>query len=868
MNKSSNLSILNKWKLFFLLCAVEGLAAFFWTAGISSDTESSFFLGFSKTRLVLLFATLLPVLLFFSFSLSKKLLEWSINKITGFKHPWVLFLLGTAGTVSGILLPQILFSIYKTSGEFFYLAVFQRLLPIFSWLIFISLQLLFTLQITLHTCKWQNLKARSRMYRLGVIILAFFVVIWVIIASTNYGLTPDIIGWGTTAVSLLEWQIWLSWFICSGLIVLFVSETKFSQSIRRFKHLDLVIALGIYLLTLLIWIGQPVVPAYFATPGREPNYEIYPFSDGAFYGHFAQNLLIGNGFKGDEIPPRPLYILFLAAIHAVAGQDYVNVINLQTVFLAFLPLVLYFIGKELHSRPAGILLALFSIFKEWTAVVTAPIALGSSNLKLFFADVPASLGISLFVLFAILWLKSRDKNPLFALISGGLMGLQMLIRTQSLILLGPLFLIALILYFPKWKKWVFSCILLVLGVGISIFPWLWRNYQITGEFVFDHPDSQTRSIAMRLSPTGKENPLRLPGEDDAAYTERLSDIIMTYYKTEPGRIISFVGSQYIHCQINNLLILPVRNGINSFADLVFPETAFWQKDYTNLNPGQTALIFINLALISLGLGAVWKKTGFIGLVPLFSYLTYDFSVAAARYSGGRYLIPVDWVLLFYYAVGLIEITYLVLLLFNVQISPLPNLKKEPAGQTQKAETGFKKKILRGTIIGLCFLLIGSSIPLSEKIVPEKYPALPREELQEKFQKSLDETSLSDEDLQKIDELFKDETLFMGYGRDIYPRFYHANDGEPLSDKTGYRVLDYDRFTFLLVSPTNTLVMLKNAESPEVFPNASDVLLLGCQHTNYIDAALVILPEEGVVYTADNLKTFTCTPAETEEEAEE
>ena len=404
--------------------------------------------------------------------------------------------------------------------------------------------------------------------------------------------------------------------------------------------------------------------------------------------------------------------------------------------------------------------------------------------------------------------------------------------------------------FPELeKRRVFSCVLLVLGLGISIFPWLWRNYQITGEFVFDHPDSQTRNIAMRLSPSGSENPARQPGENDAEYTERLSGIIMNYYKTEPGRIISFVGSHYIHIQINNLLILPIRNGLNDFDELIFPETAFWQEDFTSLNLNQIILIFINLMLISLGLGAAWKKTGLIGFIPLFSYLVYNFSVAAARYSGGRYLIPVDWVIFFYYAIGLIEVTYLLFLIFDIKISPLINFGNESKNQTQKNESGLKKKILLGALIGLCFFLMGSTIPLSEKIVPERYPSLPLDELQAKFHQSLNSAPLSKEELQKIDELIADEAMFLGYGRAIYPRFYQANDGEPLSDKTGYRVLDYARFTFLLVSPTNSLVILKDEESPQVFPNASDVMVLGCPQGNYIDAALVILPEENAFYTA-------------------
>ena len=856
---------LKKWKIFFILNTVQGFTALIWTASLQSDSEQTIFLGFSKSRLLLLFVLCLLIFFFFALSSSRRLSARLLDLFSDSKAQWILILSGAGGIISGILIPQILFSIYQTSGVYIYRALFERLLPVFSWLGLFSLEFLFLLQHTQHALKWDNIKSRVSIYRWGLYFFLFFLVVWLLIAITNYGLTPDLVGWGSSAVGLLEWQIWISWILCSGLIMLVGKNSVFSKVIKGFKHLDLAIVLGIYLFTLLVWVGQPIVPAYFATPGREPNFEVYPYSDGAFYGHFAQNILIGNGFKGMEIPPRPLYILFLAAMHALGGQNYIDVINFQTIFMAFFPLVLFFIGKELHNRSTGILLALLAIFKEWTAIITAPIALSTSNTKLFFADVPASLGVSIFVLLTMLWLKKHKKNLLFPLITGGTLGLVMLIRTQSLILLPAIFFVAFFIYLPDWKKWVLSCILVMLGVGLSIVPWLWRNQKITGEFVFDHPDSQTRVVAQRLSPTAKENPERLPGENDADYNERLSEIILNYYKTEPGRIISFVGAQLINCEINSLFILPVRNGVLSPSDLITPEIAFWQTKITAPNFFQKILILLNLAVVSIGLGASWKKNKIIGLIPIFSQLSYNFSTAAARYSGGRYLIPVDWIILLYYAIGLIEITFSILLLLNVDISTNQFKNILADKEKNKKEKTLKQMLFEGIVISGFFLIIGSSLPLAEIFIPEKYPLLSDTAMHEKFEQQLKETPLAENELQTIIKLMSNEDMFLGYGRAIYPRFYQANDGEPLSDKTGYRVLDYARFTFLLVSPTNSLVILKDEESPQVFPNASDVMVLGCPQGNYIDAALVILPEENAFYTAGNLADFTCTPLELQDQ---
>ena len=48
----------------------------------------------------------------------------------------------------------------------------------------------------------------------------------------------------------------------------------------------------------------------------------------------------------------------------LAGQDYNQVILVQMFVLACFPAVLYLLGKEFGSRPAGIMLALLTIFSR------------------------------------------------------------------------------------------------------------------------------------------------------------------------------------------------------------------------------------------------------------------------------------------------------------------------------------------------------------------------------------------------------------------------------------------------------------------------------------------------------------------------
>ena len=94
----------------------------------------------------------------------------------------------------------------------------------------------------------------------------------------------------------------------------------------------------------------------------------FPYSDAGFYDYLSQSLLIGTNYLGG-IPPRPLYVTFLAILHFFFGQNYPAIIAAQTLVLAFFPVTLYFLAKKLHTPAAGVTVALFAIFRELVGLV-------------------------------------------------------------------------------------------------------------------------------------------------------------------------------------------------------------------------------------------------------------------------------------------------------------------------------------------------------------------------------------------------------------------------------------------------------------------------------------------------------------------
>ena len=195
--------------------------------------------------------------------------------------------------------------------------------------------------------------------------VAFMILLAVIafIAVTRIGLLPDSAYWGEPGVPVLGWQLGLA-LLCGA--CLFLAGLRW----RNARKIDWALAAGVWLLAVAIWMTVPVgvVKNSFYAPINPPAYQPFPHSDAGYYDLMAQSLLIGYPYQGD-IPTRPLYITFLAFLHVLVGQRYDLIILGQTLLLALIPVAFYFLGRRLHSRAAGLIAALFAIFREWDSLL-------------------------------------------------------------------------------------------------------------------------------------------------------------------------------------------------------------------------------------------------------------------------------------------------------------------------------------------------------------------------------------------------------------------------------------------------------------------------------------------------------------------
>ncbi len=325
------------------------------------------------------------------------------------------------------------------------LPYYQRLSPLLTYLLLLVAQFSFWCVAVRYGAHPAAMEGERPVWRAGLLAFALLLLAFVFVAISRVGLTPDSAYWGEPGVPILGWQFALALFAGGCFLVA-------ALGLRDLPRMDLILAICIWLLAVGIWLSVPtsVMKNSFYGPIDPPANQPFPNSDAGYYNSMAESLLIGYPYQG-VIPTRPLYIVLLALLHAVAGERYNLIIAGQTLVLALIPVVLYFLGRRLHSRRAGVIVALFAVFREWNSLLISS-QTRVSNTRTLLVDLPTLLLILVVCLFVVRSLQQRDRRS--ALLAGGVFGLLLLLRTQTA-LLFPIICVLIVLAYglrsPTWR---------------------------------------------------------------------------------------------------------------------------------------------------------------------------------------------------------------------------------------------------------------------------------------------------------------------------------------------------------------------------------------------------------------------------------
>jgi hypothetical protein len=442
------------------------------------------------------------------------------------------------------------------------------------------------------------------------------------------------------------------------------------------------------------------------------------------------------------------------------------------------------------------------------------------------------------------WLRKTNNDYLPGIISGASFGLVVLVRSQAQLLL-PILLAGIVFTggaLREWRKAIQKTLIFTLGLLIVVIPWVWRNYQVSGK-----PAVENTGFYIRMFAGGYSEPTDiidiLPGESFDEYNARIKSQIIRYVFNHPVEVAGIYAAYFIHNEIISVIYLPM--SLNLYAPRSYVDhLPFWDDPHINLANSYGVMFFFTLGLISLGVGLAVKRLKFLGALPLLIHFTYSLSVAIARISGWRFMLPVDWILLVYYCMGLIQLVVMV-----VSVVWNRNLATEDA--SSDLENGsLRSSFFQGKIYLAVagFLLIGLSLPIIELAMPVRYPSLPQNELIETYVPSALQLDGGEQvtasALKKFLETEPAATIL--YGRALYPAYYKQGSYWGDSNPTLLAVSQFDRLQFTLIGPVRAFAFIPLQGAPQYFPHAADVFLVGCKQDDLIRALIVKVNDQALV----------------------
>ena len=591
--------------------------------------------------------------------------------------------------------------------------------------------------------------------------------------------------------------------------------------------------LAIWLLAFALWSAMPLKASWFADPPRPPNYTWSPNSDAYLYEATAQSLLAGAGLRHPQWGAavlRPLYSGLLALFHVLSGPGYEDIIPLQVAFLALAPVLLYAVTRRLASSAAGALAALLMILRERNALALAD-TITVSHPKLLMADLPAALGFLLAVWLTLRWLE-QPRNRVYPVLLGGALGAFLLVRLESFVTWGLLLLVGVVLFRRRQMAlWWRGAALAALAFVAFVSPWVWRNWRMTGQVYLVSP--------------GYEQAIweKLFGSPEEPQASGGSPLAMRVQAVRPGGLQGeelggegYRGRHFVNNLGNMLLYLPAapQAVLSGFETLVTRRPAdfsaeayvrslpYWWSEWDGRLSAVSLLpLWLNLTLLALGLWALWRRSGWAGMIPAGLALIYIAALTWIGRSGGRWLLEVDWVSMMLVSVGVVEAGRMAL-----------GGEWLPWKMAHTAAVGSSPREV-WVALAVVFLL-GLALPLAEQVIPRRYT---QAEAERRLTALLGDASpLSAAEKAEVQRLL-DDGASVWLGRALYPRFFAA--GEGMEGLGGMHKRPYSRLEWFLVGSANLWVVFPGGERETRFPRTADVLIVGMQPADYFDVALTV-----------------------------
>ena len=567
---------------------------------------------------------------------------------------------------------------------------------------------------------------------------SIFIIFILLIKQFGYIRVPDDRLWNGAGNPINFTQISYSFLFVYTLILLLIF---FGNKYKDKSLFSIILPISIVLFSILIWKWSPDLRNYFIQLPNKPNFEYYPYSDARGFDFGGQFVRYGFGIENNLDNTYPFTMFLTYIYHLFSKQDFIMTFQIQMVLMLLLPLGIYLIGKTLGSKEVGLFTAALIIFQEGTAIRLSG-EISNVHIQLLMSEIPTLLCLVWGTYFFISGLK--NKKILDFILSGMIVGFASLCR------LNPLFVMAaysIVLFFYMiinknlWKGFIsFASSFSFIFVG-----WYFYIYKVTGYFYFW---DKMRSVFRRNNAIAP-----LPQHLSSMISPMESVLSLIFDK------LSILFNHFLHNLFNCFISLPMKFISSNPVDINNFIFKFWdpyQPWDGTLSLFELFMIILNLIIISFAIAQLWKKNSWKALIPLVLFVSYSAALGAARTSGGRYLTPINWVLLFYYGCG---VWYLLKPVTNAFLPTSINFIPESNLKTQKTLKFIALVVLLSVFISMMAL----PIIIKDRLV------LAEEDIVLQFEEAYVENNQS---LKKLDDILNDENIYLIDAIALYPTINH------------------------------------------------------------------------------------------------
>lgn len=814
---------------------------------IPADQKNAFLFGLSKERLLMLggFGILL-LLDILALLFRDKIIPILIHNDQLRKICYIFMII----SLFFLLMPDYRF--HKAA------AYFSRLKPLILWLFLSAVLFSIFLCYTKDRFSWikslcKNLYPYHKFITVSVLII-FAVLLFIEISGL--GKTVEASLWNKNGIPLQSIQLFCT-------IVIYAILWKCGLFRRMANNKRLLHFLIIWAVSAIIWSLAPKSPHFFSPGPYLPDQNYYPYSDAVSYDIAGQTALNGWGFKFKHIVLKPALVLINFLTHLISGNNYNLSMYVQSALFALLPAILFLFGDAIGGIGCGYLAAAFSVMKEWNALNTHTVL--TIHSRLIMSEFLMQIILASYCYAIFRWLEKKGLENFYASLAGGTVMLGIFMR-YNFIAFAPAALLILFIGYRKqirclMKPLFFFFLTMLLTASpmiirdeinsssmIAELSYTIQNVLIRQRFQEKSPlekDSGANSQNDLISEIASDSP---ENQNDEFNTGQITQQLSNNNSTQNLPLIPSIINHSLHNISASFLTLPMEISFQDLSHLYKQDgdglwKDLWQGQFS---PMQWVVLIIWLIAGAVTSGFMVKHFGIAGFSIFYFWFVYAFSIGFSRSSGGRYVVPMNWI---------------PMLLLSFFISIICS-KGSLLVSEKENEICVKYSNKKAYYSIVCFTLFFTLMLFFENFMPLRNTAAPEGDLTV-LRKVLAE---HDEiDWEKVEKQQEEGLLHITHGVVVYPRFYYYKTGEhaPSGSTMGK---EFSRMTFTGINKNDKDILhqdylMPHKEAITIFPQDSVFRAISCQSEfGYEDIlAVTIETPQGEIFTymRDPLPEFSC-----------